>query len=80
MKYLLCLLTAGLLFGCSTRWTHPEYTPERFEKDNRECEDRSLEMAKKGSQRREQEIFATCMQGKGWTQTIQDRLPPVKPQ
>jgi hypothetical protein len=67
-----------LLVGCSKRWTHPDYTPERFEKDNRDCEERSLDMAKKGSQRKEQEIFATCMQGKGWSQTIQDQFGPTK--
>lgn len=78
MKYLLCLLAVALLFGCSKKWTHPDYTPERFDKDNRECEDRALEMAKKGSQRREQEIFATCMQGRGWSQTIQDQFGTMK--
>ena len=67
MRYVLVVL---LLAGCSKRWTHADYSPDLFQKDNAACDTYALDMSKRGSQRREREIYATCMQGRGWTKTI----------
>ena len=70
IRPLLVLLAPMFLLACSKRWTHPDYTSELFQKDNVACEDSALEMTRKGSRRREKELYANCMQGKGWSSTF----------
>lgn len=72
MRYVFILL---LLAGCTKKWTHPEYTPERFQQDDAACADSALEMTNKGSRRSEKGFYNSCMQGKGWSRTI---LEPIK--
>jgi len=71
MRYLIVVLL--LLGGCTKKWTHAEYTPERFQADSAACEAHALEMTNKGSQRKDRELYTTCLRNKGWEQTVVPR-------
>jgi len=70
MKYLLIVLMALTLVACAKRWTHPEYSQERFQADNAACEQHALKLSQEGSRRREREIMNSCLEGKGWSKSV----------
>jgi hypothetical protein len=62
-KYVLSVLVAGLLVGCSTSpsyWTHPTQWREQYAEDAAICQ----AQARSGTQ-----IFARCMTMQGWPQS-----------
>lgn len=77
MRTLLLALALILLTGCTSRWAHPDYTPERWGKDASACAARAgqavggatidplYNMARMSHFR---EIEELCLVGKGWQQ------------
>ena len=70
--FLMCLMLAVLLCGCSTKWENPNagddaQTKVQLRKDSDECNLKAGEEYPL-DKRRQADVYNKCMEDKGWSQ------------